>query len=53
MNRAWDIQFCWNPWLSFGIHVDHEDPSLTVHLPLMILYVGRCKQPGFRRRVDP
>ena len=53
MIRAWDIQFCWSPWLSLGLHLDHTDPSLTLHLPGVILAVGRLKQPGFRscRRV--
>lgn len=49
MIRAWDIQFCRSPWLSLGFHVDHTDPSLTLHLPGVILSVGRLKQPGFRR----
>lgn len=49
MIRAWDMQFCWSPWLSLGFHLDHTDPSLTLHLPGVILAVGRLKQPGFRR----
>ncbi len=49
MLRKWSIQFCWNPWLSFGLHFDHTDPSITIHLPLLILSFGRLKQPGFRR----
>ena len=48
IRRAWDIQFAWNPWLSMGFHLDHADPSLTIHLPGIIIYIGRCKQPGFR-----
>ena len=51
IRRAWDIQFAWNPWLSVGFHFDHTDPSLTLHLPLVIVVFGRCKQPEFHRFV--
>lgn len=47
--RQWDFQICWNLWFSLGIHFDHTDPSLTIHLPGIILYFGRCKQPGFKK----
>lgn len=49
MMHAWDIQFAWNPWLSIGVHIDHADPSVTIHLPGLIVYAGRCKQPGLRK----
>ncbi len=49
MTRRWDFQHCWNCWLSVGLHVDHTDPSVTMHLPGIIVSVGRLKQPGFRR----
>lgn len=49
MSKRLDIQFAKNPWLSLGFHIDHTDPSVTIHLPFLIVYVGRCKQPGFRR----
>lgn len=46
--KRWDIQiFYKNYWLSVGFHIDHTDPSLTLHLPFIILYIGRCKQRGF------
>lgn len=45
--RLWDIQFGASWWLSLGFHFDHTDPSLTFHLPGVIVCVGRCKQPGF------
>lgn len=48
MRRAWDVQIASNWWLSLGFHIDHTDPSLTLHLPGVIVYAGRCKQPGFR-----
>ena len=48
VRRRWDLQAVWNPWLSLGIHIDHTDPSVTIHLPGSIIVVGRCKQPGFR-----
>lgn len=48
MLRKWDVQWCWNPWLSVGFHFDHTDPGLTLHLPGVILSLGRLKQPGFR-----
>lgn len=47
--RAWDVQWCWNPWVSLGLHIDHRDPSITLHLPGVIISVGKLKQPGFRK----
>lgn len=47
-SRCLDIQFGRNPWFSLGIHVDHKDPSITFHLPGLLIYVGNCKQPGLR-----
>lgn len=47
IRRAWDIQAGPNWWLSLGFHVDHTDPSVTLHLPGVIVAVGRLKQPGF------
>lgn len=47
IRRAWDIQWASNWWLSLGFHFDHTDPSLTLHLPGIVLCVGRCKLPGF------
>jgi hypothetical protein len=46
--RKWDLQWEANWWFSIGIHFDHTDPSLTFHLPGVILAVGRLKQPGFK-----
>lgn len=51
MCRKWDIQWCKNFWLSVGFHLDHTDPSLTFHLPLIIISFGRLKQPGFTRKI--
>lgn len=48
IRRRWDIQWAENWWISLGFHVDHTDPSLTLHLPGLIVCLGRCKQPGFR-----
>lgn len=51
MKRKWEIQiFSANRWFSVGFHIDHTDPSITFHLPGFIIYVGNCKQPGFKRR---
>ena len=47
VRRKWDIQFGKNFWFSVGIHVDHTDPSITLHLPIFIIAAGRLKQPGF------
>jgi hypothetical protein len=47
--RLWDLQWAASWWFSLGFHIDHCDPSLTLHLPGLIVCVGRCKQPGFRR----
>lgn len=45
--RKWDVQFCINSWpLQLGIHIDHTDPSLTVHLPSVLIAIGKLKQPG-------
>ncbi len=55
VSRRWDMQILWQAWFSLGVHVDHLDhldhldPSITLHLPGLIIYLGRCKQPGFRR----
>ncbi len=46
--KRWDVQFGRNPWLSLGFHIDHKDPSLTLHLPGFIIYMGHCKQPGYK-----
>ena len=46
--RKWDVQWALNGWLSLGFHFDHTDPSLTLHLPGVIVAMGRLKQPGFR-----
>ena len=48
IRRLWDVQWAWNPWFSLGVHFDHTDPSLTFHLPGVIVALGRLKQPGFR-----
>lgn len=48
MKRRWDIQGDANWWISLGFHLDHTDPSITLHLPGLIVAVGRLKQPGFR-----
>ena len=49
MERRWDIQHHWQPWVSFGFHLDHTDPSITFHLPFLVVAIGRLKQPGFRK----
>lgn len=49
ISRAWDVQWTCQPWFSLGFHFDHTDPSLTIHLPWLIVALGRLKQPGFRR----
>ena len=46
--RQWEVQWCRNPWLSLGFHFDHTDPSITFHLPFLIISLGRLKQPGFK-----
>lgn len=48
IRRKWDLQIAWNPWFSLGIHIDHTDPSVTLHLPGIMIAIGRCKQPGLR-----
>lgn len=45
--RGWDIQVECAPWFSLGFHFDHTDPSLTFHLPWVIVAFGRLKIPGF------
>lgn len=46
--RKWDVQADDNWWLSAGFHIDHTDPSITLHLPGVLISLGRCKQPGFK-----
>lgn len=48
MTRVWDIQYAKNWWLSLGFHIDHTDPSITIHLPIIIICIGHSKQPGFK-----
>lgn len=48
MWKEWDIQTDKNWWISFGFHIDHTDPSITLHLPGVIISAGICKQPGFK-----
>lgn len=49
MHKEWEIQHSFNnPWFSLGVHIDHTDPSITIHLPFLIIYAGNCKQPGLR-----
>lgn len=47
MIRKWDVQANPNPWFSLGVHIDHKDPSVTLHLPFLIVSAGRCIQPGY------
>jgi len=47
-SKRWDVQFGRNPWFSLGFHIDHCDPSITLHFPGLIIYAGNCIQPGFR-----
>ena len=50
MTRRWEVQITRdNPWFSVGFHIDHIDPSITLHLPFLIVYAGHCIQPGFKR----
>lgn len=39
--KRWDVWVSWNPWFSVGVHIDHRDPSVTLHLPGFILAFGR------------
>lgn len=48
--RKWDLQIHRHSWpVQLGFHFDHTDPSLTLHMPWLIVAFGRLKQPGFRR----
>ena len=47
-SKKWEVQFGRNPWFSIGLHIDHHDPSITFHLPGVLIYVGNCEQPGFK-----
>jgi len=49
MIRLWDMQLSLdNWWISLGFHIDHTDPSITIHLPIIIICIGKPKQPGFK-----
>lgn len=50
--RCWMVQWCWDGWLSFGVHVDwttrvrssdgmRYGPYVDVHLGCVIVSVGR------------
>jgi len=45
--RRWDIQWGANECAALGVHFEHRDPSLTLHLPGLFISLGRCWQPGF------
>ena len=47
--RRWDVQWCKNFWFSVGLHFDHTDPSIFLHLPGVVVAFGRLKQPGLGR----
>lgn len=49
MKRKWEIQTHKNSWISLGFHIDHTDPSITIHLPYFVIYIGNCIQPGFKK----
>ena len=49
IQKKWEIQLSENWWFSLGFHIDHTDPSITIHLPCLLIYIGNCKQPGFKR----
>jgi hypothetical protein len=52
IRRRWDFQILPHSWpLQLGFHIDHTDPSVTVHLPWLIVAAGRLKQPGFRDQI--
>jgi len=51
MKRKWEAQHFKNPWFSLGFHIDHNDPSITFHLPFYGFYIGNCIQPGFKKGV--
>ena len=42
----WDIQWMGNPWLSLGVHVDHQRPFVILHLPGVMIGVGNLGYPG-------
>ena len=41
----WRVRFARNPWFSLGLHVDHHDPFVSLHLPGVIVTVGRICGP--------
>lgn len=50
--RLWDVQVhAHSRPFQLGFHLDHTDPSLTLHLPFLTVAFGRLKQSGFRRPV--
>lgn len=44
--HALDVQAQLNLWLSLGFHLDHTNPSLTLHLPGVVVSLGWVYQPG-------
>ncbi len=47
--RKLGIRWCWNGWLSLGLHIDHLDPSITIHTPIIIFSIGNLKQNGLHK----
>jgi hypothetical protein len=46
--RKLDIQFVDNFWFSIGVHIDQWNPSITLHLPLIVICIGWLPYPGYQ-----
>ncbi len=38
---AWNITWKRNSWFSLGVHIDHKWPMVELHLPGVIIRIGR------------
>ncbi len=46
----WAIQAGRNPWFSLGLHFDHRGPFVQLHLPGVIVTIGRVRNATVTRK---
>ncbi len=48
---SWQVRLIRNPWLSLGVHLDHDGPFIDLHLPGVLVRAGRLPDPPPAHRV--
>ncbi len=51
VKTTWRVDWLPNPWLSIGLHFDHEAPFIDLHLPGALVRMGRIPDPPTPRRI--